>query len=330
MDRRTVMAGAAAALVAPVLLRSGAAAAQGGAAAPAPTAPLVQPPGFFRQRLGGFTVTMLHDGSRAIPIQPGFVRNAPLEEVKRVLAESFLPTDSFRITFTAPLVDTGRQLVLLDTGNGAQPAGATVGRQAENMRAAGIDAARIGTVVISHFHPDHINGLTTADGAAAFPNAEIVVPEAEWRFWTDEGAASRAPEGMRGLFANVGTRFRPYQGRIRQAAPGAEVVPGIRIEAAAGHTPGHSAVHIDGGGAQMIYVADTTNRPELFARRPDFHFLFDMDATAAEATRRRLFDRIAAERMHVAGFHFGFPSIGFMAKEGAGYRFVPADWAAAV
>jgi glyoxylase-like metal-dependent hydrolase (beta-lactamase superfamily II) len=323
MLRRTTMIGAVAALAATALLRATPAAAQA-------AAPLAQAPGFFRQRLGAFTLTMLHDGSRSAPLQPGFVRNAPREEVQRLLAEAFLPTDTIRIPFTAPLVDTGRQLVLIDTGNGPQPAGATVGRLGENLRTAGMDAARIGTVVISHFHGDHINGLTTAEGTAAFPNAEIVVPEAEWRFWADDGAASRAPEAMRGAFANVATRFRPYQGRIRQVAAGAEIVPGIRMEAAHGHTPGHAVVHVDGGGAQLRYVADTTNRPEIFARRPDFHIGFDMDPTAAEATRRRLFDRLVADRMQVAGFHFGFPAIGFMAKDGDGYRFVPRDWAAAL
>lgn len=322
MDRRTALLGAAAALATPALLRAAPAAAQG-------TSALPQAPGFFRQRLGGFTLTMLHDGSRTVPLQ-GFVRNAPLEEVQRTLAESFLPTDALRITFTAPVVDTGRHLVLLDTGNGAQQGASTVGKVAENMRAAGLDAARITTVVLTHFHPDHINGLTTADGAAAFPNAELVVSEAEWRFWTDEAAASRAPEGMRPLFANVQARFRPYQGKVRQLGADAEVVPGIRLLAAHGHTPGHSIVHVADGPEQLMYVADVTNRPELLARRPDFQIVFDMDGNAAEATRRRVFDRIAAERMRVAGFHFPFPATGFMAKEGNGYRFVPADWAAAI
>ena len=323
MHRRTVMLGAAAALAAPALLRAAPTAAQ----APA-QAPLAQAPGFFRFRLGGFTLTMLHDGGRTIPLA-NFVRNAPIEEVQRTLAESFLPTDSFRIPFTAPLVDTGRHLVLVDTGNGAQPAGSPVGRVATNLQAAGVEAARVTHVVISHFHGDHINGLTLADGSATYPNAEIVVPEAEWRFWTDEGAASRAPEAMRPAFANVTTRFRPYQGRIRQLAAGGEAVPGIRLDAAHGHTPGHSAVHIADGAEQLLYVADLTNRPELNGRRPDFHIIFDMDAPAAEATRRRVFDRVAADRMRVAGFHFPFPAAGFMAREGQGYRFVPADWSAA-
>ena len=325
MIRRSLMLGAAAALAAPALLRASPSLAQ----AAAPAAPLAQAPGFFRQRLGGFTLTMLHDGSRAIPLQ-GFVRNAPIEDVQRTLADSFLPTDTLRITFTAPVVDTGRHLVLLDAGNGPQAAGATVGRLATNMAAAGIDAARVTTVVITHFHPDHINGLTNAAGGAAFPNAEIFVPDAEWRFWTDEGAASRAPEGMRPLFANVANRFRPYHGKIRQAADGAELVPGVRLNAAPGHTPGHSVVHVADGADQFLYVADVTNRPELLARRPDFHIVFDMDGAQAEATRRRIFDRVAADRMRLAGFHFPFPAIGFMAKDGNGYRFVPSDWAAAV
>jgi glyoxylase-like metal-dependent hydrolase (beta-lactamase superfamily II) len=327
MRRRFMLLGAAA-LATPALLRATPATGQAPAAQPQP-APLAQAPGFFRQRVGGFTVTMLHDGSRAITLT-NFVRNAPIEEVQRTLAESFLPTDSLRIPFTAPLVDTGRHLVLIDTGNGAQPAGSPVGRVAANMQAAGIEAARVTTVVISHFHGDHINGLTLADGSAAYPNAEIVVNEAEWRFWTDEGAAARAPEAMRPAFANVANRFRPYQGRIRQIAAGAEAVPGIRLDAAYGHTPGHSAVHIADGAEQMLYVADLTNRPELNGRRPDFHIAFDMDAVAAEATRRRIFDRVAAERMRVAGFHFPFPAAGFMAKDANGYRFVPGDWAAAV
>jgi glyoxylase-like metal-dependent hydrolase (beta-lactamase superfamily II) len=323
MDRRTILTGAAAALAAPPLLRVTPAAAQ----APAPTSP-AQAPGFFRTRLGGFTVTTLHDGSRAVPLQ-GFVRNAPIEEVQRVLAESFLPTDQLRISFTVTCVETPRGLVLFDTGNGAQPAGSPVGRLAENMRAAGLDPARVTTVVFSHFHGDHVNGLTTADGAAAFPNAEIVVPAAEWAWWSDSGNETRSPEGQRPNFANSARRFAPYGGKIRQVGDGAEAVPGIRAVAAHGHTPGHTVWHIADGGEQMMFLADLTNRPELLARRPDFHIVFDFDGGAAEATRRRIFDRVSSERMRVTGYHFPFPAMGFVAKEGNGYRFVPTDWAAA-
>lgn len=326
MDRRTLMLGAAA-LSAPVLLRATSAAAQAPAQPPSP-APLAQAPGFFRTRLGGLTVTTLHDGSRAVPLQ-GFVRNAPLEEVQRVLAESFLPTDTLRISFTITAVETPRGIVLFDSGNGAQPPGSPVGRLLANMQAAGLDPARVTTVVVSHFHGDHISGLTTAEGAAVFPNAEIVVPAAEWAWWTEAGNESRSPESQRPTFANTARRFGPYQGKVRQVQDGGEAVPGIRAVAAHGHTPGHTCWHISDGGDQMMFLADLTNRPELLARRPDFHIVFDFDPGAAEATRRRIFDRVSAERMRVTGYHFPFPAFGHVAKEGNGYRFVPADWAAA-
>ncbi|NKE46947.1 MBL fold metallo-hydrolase [Roseomonas frigidaquae] len=329
MDRRHLMLGAAGALAAPALSRASPALAQGAPAAPA-AASLTQPPGFFRLRIGSRIVTMLHDGSRAIPLAQGFVPATPLAEVQRVLAESFLPTDTFRIPFTLTCLDTPNGLVLFDTGNGPQPAGSPVGLLVANMRAAGLDPARVTTVVFSHFHGDHVGGLLNADGSAAFPNAEIVVPATEWAWWTDTANESRSPQAQRGTFPNVARRFAPYQSKVRQVAGGAEVVPGVTAISAHGHTPGHTVYRIADGADQMIFLADLTNRPELFARRPDFRVAFDFDGEAAEATRRRVFDMVATDRIRVSGYHFPFPATGHMAKEGEGYRFVPADWAASV
>ncbi|MBK1658656.1 MBL fold metallo-hydrolase [Paracraurococcus ruber] len=325
LDRRLALAGLPALAAVPAIL--GGAAAQT-APAPAP-APAAQAPGFYRFKLGGMTVTTVHDGFRDLPVQ-GFVRNAPLEDVQRVLAESFLSTTTYRIPFTVTFVETPRGLVVFDAGNGVTPAGATMGRMMENMRAAGLDPAAVQTVIHSHFHGDHVNGLLDAQGARAFPNAEIVVPAAEWAWWSDTGNESRTPEGQRPTFANAARRFAPYNGRVRQVADGAEVVPGIRAVAAYGHTPGHTVYHLADGGAEMMFVADTINRPELFARRPDFHAVFDFDAPMAEASRRRIFDRVSADRIRITGYHFPFPANGYLAKDGNGYRFIPADWSSAV
>jgi glyoxylase-like metal-dependent hydrolase (beta-lactamase superfamily II) len=325
MIRRSIVMGAAAALAAPALLRASPALAQ----APAAPVPLNQAPGFFRFRLGSLTVTMLHDGSRAVPLNAGFVRNASLEDVQRVLAESFLPTDTFRIPFTLTCVETPNGLVLFDTGNGPSSPNAPVGLLTANMRAAGLDPARVTTVVFSHFHGDHVNGLLNADGTPAFPNAELVVPAPEWGWWMDSGNETRSPEFQRANFANSQRRFGPYQGKVRQIAPGSAVMPGITSIAAHGHTPGHTIYRIADGNEQLVFLADITNRPEVFARRPDFHLVFDFDAQMAEATRRRVFDMVSTDRIRVTGYHFPFPSTGFIAKEGNGYRFVPADWAAA-
>ena len=322
IQRRLALAGLPAMLATPALLR-------GAAAQTAPATPTSQAPGFYRFKVGGFTVTTVYDGYRDIPLQ-GFVRNAPLDEVQKVLADSFLSTETYRIPFTVTFVDTGKQLVVFDAGNGVTPAGATNGRMIENMRAAGIDPAKVEVVIQSHFHGDHVNGLTNAEGGRAFPNAEVVVPATEWAWWSDAGNETRTPEGQRPNFANAAKRFAPYNSRVRQVADGAEVIPGIRAMAAYGHTPGHTLYHVADGSAEMVFLADITNRPELFARRPDFHAVFDFDPVMAEASRRKVFDRISADRVRVTGYHFPFPANGYVTKEGNGYRFVPADWSSAV
>ena len=319
--RRRLLIASTALLAAPAFVRTTSA-----QTAPAPHA---QAPGFYRFKVGSFTVTTVHDGFFVRPVE-GFVRNAPLTEVQGVLRDAFLPTDRMVIPYTVTFLDTGRDLVVFDTGNGVTPAGATIGRMITNMQAAGIDPAKVTRVVMSHFHGDHVNGLLNAEGLAAFPNAEVIVPEAEIAWWGDATNETRSPEGQRATFANSARRLAPYAARMRRIGPDSEVIPGVRSVAAYGHTPGHTCYHIADGAEQMMFVADTTNRPELLARRPDFHIVFDFDAVAAEATRRRIYDRVATDRIRITGYHFPFPANGYLAKEGSGYRFVAADWSSAV
>ena len=140
----------------------------------------------------------------------GLVRNTPLPEVQATLAESFLPTATYDGPYTVTFVDTGKLLIAFDTGTGGQMA-PTAGLLGANMAAAGLDPARVGLVVITHCHQDHIHGLTTRDGTAVFPNAELAVAEPEWAWWSDAGNESRSPEGQRVNFANVARRFAPYR-----------------------------------------------------------------------------------------------------------------------
>ena len=324
-DRRTLFAGSAALAMAMALP----AAAQQ-AAAPAPVA---QAPGFYRFKLGAWTITTVHDGFFRRPVE-NFVRNAPLADVQALLADSFMPGDMLTIPFTITFAQRGDTLAVFDAGNGITPVGATQGRMIANMAAAGIDPARVTHVIHSHFHGDHINGLLNAENGRAFPNAEIIVPAPEWAWWSDEGNATRSPEGQRPTFANAARRFAPYQGRVRQIAPGGEVIPGITSIAAHGHTPGHTIYRIADGSEQMIFLADTLNRPEIMARRPDWQIVFDFDGDAAAAGRRRVLDMVATDRIRVTGYHFPFPANGHFARHVSGgvqgFMFVPADWSSAV
>jgi glyoxylase-like metal-dependent hydrolase (beta-lactamase superfamily II) len=165
------------------------------------------------------------------------------------------------------------------------------------------------------------------EGNAVFTNAEVMVPEAEWAFWMDEARAAAAPEGMKPAFANVRRVFDPIKAQVKPYKAGAEVVAGVNAIAAAGHTPGHTTFVV---GGKLLALSDTTNMPALFVTNPGWHAIFDMDASAAEAMRRRMLDMAIADKLQVAFYHAPFPATGHIVKDGAGYRLLPLAWSPAV
>jgi glyoxylase-like metal-dependent hydrolase (beta-lactamase superfamily II) len=320
ISRREFLAGSAttAAAAAAALLTSPARAA----------APLSgqQAPAFYRTRLGDYELTAVHDGVWHRPIDATFVRGAACADVQKAMADAYMPhPGKLSIPFTPLVVNTGSKLVLIDTGSGGQMAD-TAGSLPANLAAAGIDPKAIDAIAISHFHPDHINGIKTKDDALAFPNAEIMVPAPELAFFMDDGNLSRASGSVRGVFLNARRVIKNIAKDVTPFEPGKEIAPGVTSIAAYGHTPGHVVYAVASGNASMLVLGDTTNRPELFARNPDWQPIFDMDGPLAVENRKRLLDRVAADRMLVQGFHFPFPASGHIAKEGKGYEFVPVAW----
>ena len=292
------------------------------AAAPAAKA---QGPGVYRYKLGELQLTALYDGTWYLPIDDKFVRNANGATVNAALAAAFLPPSVLPITFTALLVNNGRKLTLIDTGTAGQITD-TAGFMNANLNAAGVQPADIDTIVISHFHPDHIDGIKTKDGDKVFANAEILVPEPEWKFWMDDGNMSRATGAVHKYFLNARRIFKDIAKQVRPFKPGAEVAPGIVSLAAYGHTPGHTAFAIHSGNRSMLAMSDTVRNPYLFVRHPDWQPIFDMDGPLAVKARRQMLDRAVADRMLVEAYHFPFPACGHIVKNGSGYELVPVMW----
>lgn len=289
--------------------------------APALGQPTLPTPGFHRVKVGDAEIISLNDGVTRRPLAEGFVRNAPLADVRAALAAQGLPTEHLDVPYTAFLAALGGRRVLMDTGFGDW-GGPTTGRVQANLQAAGVAADQVDAVVISHFHGDHINGLRLRSGAFPYSRAKVYVPEPEWAFWMDDARMEAAPAAMKPAFENVRRVFAQMPvGMLHRFAPGSEPVPGIGSIAAFGHTPGHTLFEVGRGRESFTFVADTTNVPSLFAVNPDWAVMFDMDAEAARVTRRAVFARLAAQGGLVGGYHFPGSAIGRLVAQGQGFRF---------
>ncbi|MCK0198594.1 MBL fold metallo-hydrolase [Ancylobacter sp. 6x-1] len=285
-----------------------------------------QVPSLYRYKVGDLEVTAVSDGARVSPLAEGFVKNASLADVNAALKAAFLPEGQIVSQFNPLLVNTGEKLILIDTGNGPQAGTASVGKLMQNLSWAGVKPIDIDTIIITHFHADHINGLRDDDGGLAFPNAEVMVPAAEWAFWMDDGQMSRAPEGQQAGFKNVRRVFKDIETKVNRFEADKEIAPGITSMATYGHTPGHTSLVVASGKEKLLVQGDVTNLPALFVTHPEWQVQYDMDPAKATETRRKVYDMLAAERMAVTGYHFPFPALGFVAKDGDGYRLVPAAW----
>jgi glyoxylase-like metal-dependent hydrolase (beta-lactamase superfamily II) len=326
LTRRQMLAGTAATAFAAAI--PVASSSPAGAAAP----PIgKQAAGFYRYKVGSIEVTVVADGINRVPITDSFVLNAKKDQVNAALAAAFMDKDIFIAPYNPIVVNTGAKLAMIDTGTGEAAYKASQGANGQfltNLAAAGIDANAIDAVIISHYHGDHMNGLLKADNSLAFPNAEILVPAPEHKYWMDDGEMSRASTPrIEGLFKNTRRVMRgEVLKRLRTYEWDKEVISGILAVGAPGHSPGHTN-HIITSGTGKVYVqADLTHAPFLFARNPGWRPYFDHDPIAAETTRRKVYDMLVAEKMLVQGFHYPFPSLAHVDKTASGYREIPVAW----
>jgi glyoxylase-like metal-dependent hydrolase (beta-lactamase superfamily II) len=322
LTRRALFAGVAATSVATALSGS-----QADAAAP-PVGR--QNAGFYRYKLGEIEVTVVTDGANTFKFTDTHVLNKTRDELNAALEAAHYPKDLMTTPYNPVVINTSGKLVVIDTGTGEAAYERTKGLTGQfqtNLKAAGIDRNAVDTVIISHFHGDHINGLITPDKKLAYPNAEILVPAEEWKYFMDDGNMSRAPKGrmetvfkgLRDVFDAIGRKVTPYEA-------GKEIAPGITSVATPGHTPGHSSFVVASGSSKVFVQGDVTHVPFVFVRNPGWHGFYDQDGPMAETTRRKVYDMLVAEKMMVQGFHYPFPGLAHIEKTGNGYREVPVPW----
>jgi glyoxylase-like metal-dependent hydrolase (beta-lactamase superfamily II) len=287
--------------------------------------------GFYRFRLGDARCAVVSDGAleAPLPVQQVLAANASPEAVASTLAERFLPADRATLHFNALFVDTGRNKVMIDAGSAASM-GPSAGRLPANLRAAGIDPAEIDTLVVSHAHPDHLFGALAADGSPVFPNARVLVGEAEHAFWTgdaDLSKATAAPEMKQAMVEGARKHLAALKDRLELVQPERELVPGLTALATPGHTPGHLSFVLASGGRQLLLTKDVVHHFGLALPHPEWKVSFDTDPDQAVETRKRLLDRIAADRAAVLAYHFPFPGLGHVGRgREVAYGWEPAVW----
>lgn len=276
--------------------------------------------GVARLTLGGMEVIALCDGQLDLPTESlRFDRSAA-----RALLEASPAGFPPRIDVNAYVLRAGGRCALVDTG-AAGSMGPGLGALPARLAAAGIDAAAVDTVLLTHIHPDHSNGLADAAGAALFPNAALVVHAAELAFWCDPARAEEGPEPMRQRRAAARHQTGAYADRMRPFDREAEVFPGVTALPLPGHTPGHSGYLLEG--ARVAIWGDTVHLAAVQVPHPEATVAFDIDPEAAVASRRRIFDRVEAEGLAVLGMHLPFPGLARLQRTGAGYRLSPSDGA---
>jgi glyoxylase-like metal-dependent hydrolase (beta-lactamase superfamily II) len=292
------------------------------ALARAPLAGAVQPS--YRLKLGDFEVTALADGY--LDVDQKLFATADKAEMGRLLGSAFRDAAGpIRTAVNAFVINTGEKLILIVCGT-IKGFGPTLAKLPERLEAQGLNPEQFDAVLLTHMHPDHVGAATKSDGAARFAKAELIVAEAEWKFWSDDGNASRASKDTQPFFKIATDAAKPYQKSLRLLGKDAEVVKGITSVALPGHTPGHTGFIIASGKESLLIWGDIVHSAALQFAHPEWAIAFDIDQTQAIATRKAIFDRAAADKHLVSGMHLDFPGFGHVVEDGSAYGFTPAFW----
>jgi glyoxylase-like metal-dependent hydrolase (beta-lactamase superfamily II) len=281
-----------------------------------------QAPGFYRLQVGDLEVTALYDGTGVF--DPHWL-NGTKETMDGVAEGLQEDPHMLDVADTGFLVNTGRQLILVDVGAGTWWGGGALGRLASSLRSAGYTPEEIDIVLVTHLHSDHVGGLTTRDGKRVFPNADVYVAKAESYFWLSPEIAAKAPKDAQPFFQSAQSIAAPYikAGKWHTFSGSETIVDGMQLVPLPGHTPGHTGYEFSSKGEKILFCGDIVHALRVQLQHPEVTAIFDVDQNAAAATRNQLLPKLASEDVVIAGPHMNFPGLGHLRKEGSGYGWAP-------
>jgi glyoxylase-like metal-dependent hydrolase (beta-lactamase superfamily II) len=279
--------------------------------------------GVYRFKLGDFEVSNISDGvAIRTGLHPAFGGSRPAEEVHELARTNHIDADKYEHPFIPTLVNTGKELVLFDAGFGAMRRADGAGLLRARMAEAGYRPEDVDIVVLTHGHPDHVAGLIEG-GEPAFPNARYVLSAAEFDFWQRGENIREARKATRELFVKT---VVPLANKMSFIKPSDDVVTGIRAIDASGHSPGMLAFHVESNGRAVLIWADTALQYVMSLQRPEWQVDVDDDKDKAVATRKRIYDMVATDKLCAIGFHMPFPGNGYVDRFQGSYRWVPASY----
>lgn len=283
------------------------------------------PPVLHGFSIGDARVTVLLDGH--LPLSTQLFASYDEDKAQAALAQGLhrMTPEGLHIPVNGYLIEIGDQKILIDAGT-SDLMGASLGALGDALAATGVAAEDIGTVLLTHMHPDHSGGLIGADGKAAFRNAELVVSKTEWDFWHDDAIMASVPENSRGFFMMARGTVAPYADRLKLFDGEGAVAPGFTALPLPGHTPGHTGYMLDRGAGQLLFWGDVVHSTALQFAYPDWTIAFDTDPALTAETRRKMFDRAVSDNLLLTGSHIDFPGLGRVVRQGEAFAYQPAPW----